>query len=402
MPAGRPVVLILLGRAVSQGGFFVFLVAPAVKLGDSHYNALITTVTLGLLFVTAPMGAFQQHLVRLPAVIERPGLALLRSAQLGAVGLAAAWLISLWFIPAAWWVGAVLVGNLVAGLVAWSATLLAVHHRFRKSAFVDGFSGLTLLGAALVAWATNSGVVIWAVGFGLAWAGAAIVAGVALRVAPSTTVAEPPPTRALYGQSARLLLIGIAAMAFNRSDYLVLTLVGDPSEASRYALASRFIGPALIALGSLNNSLYPRQVQMRDDLPALRRLSNRVGVRAVALAVAVGVASIVGVMILDHVSTEIASRDLLVPTIILAASVVPYALVVPLSFAFTAIHQEHVWLGILIAATVGDALMVWAFGDRGATTVATIWLITQVAVAATVLVAFRITESRRTTAVPSA
>jgi O-antigen/teichoic acid export membrane protein len=136
----------------------------------------------------------------------------------------------------------------------------------------------------------------------------------------------------------------------------------------------------LIALGSLNNSLYVRQINARErpqELAALTRSASRkIGV----LSLAVVPVSLAVVWMFEAVSASIATRQLMLPTLLLALATVPYAFAVPYGFALNAQNRERMWLVIILVATLVDVVAVVAVGSRGATAVAAIWLVTQIGV----------------------
>ena len=181
-----------------------------------------------------------------------------------------------------------------------------------------------------------------------------------------------------------MIAIGVLAMAFNRADYLVLAAVGSDLQAARYALAARVVGPVLIALGSLNNSLYVRQIHARDDPVALRQLTERASKRVGLLAIAVVPVSVFAVWVLGELSDALAARDLVAPTFVLALATVPYAFAIPYGFALNAQYRERTWLCILLVATIVDLVVVLIVGPRGAVPVALAWLAVQIGVWATV------------------
>ena len=174
-----------------------------------------------------------------------------------------------------------------------------------------------------------------------------------------------------------MIAIGFVSIAFNRADYLVLTVVGTESEAARYAIATRIVGPVLIALGSLNNSLYVRQINLRDDSAAFVQLTRRTARRVGLLAMVVAPVALLAIVFMDYVSETFAARSLLLPALLLAVATIPYAFAISYGFALNAQGRERVWLMILSTATVVDLIAVGLVGHRGATATAALWLGTQ-------------------------
>jgi O-antigen/teichoic acid export membrane protein len=385
----RPGVVVLVGRAAAQAGFFMFTVGPAFTLTDRRYNELIVGITVMLLAVVAPVGAFQQHVVRTTGALESRRDAFAKSSLLASI-LAAAATAALVLIHGFGPVPVLLgLASVASTVPALGSSLYALSNRFRRSAALDAVSGLLFVAVTVPLVVADASVTAWAVAYLAVWGASAAVT----LVAPAMVVTAGPNALGNFRQavwSARtLVVIGVVAMAFNRADYLALTVVGSEEQATRYALASRVIGPIMIALGSLNNSLYPRQINAREDPRLVARMtasmSRRVGVLAgCAAPLVVGAVALV-----SAASDSIANRDLVLPTALLAVATIPFALALPYGFALTAFGLERRWLVILAVATAADLCAVLALGDRGAAVTASIWVVTQVGVLVAVRVATR-------------
>jgi O-antigen/teichoic acid export membrane protein len=207
---------------------------------------------------------------------------------------------------------------------------------------------------------------------------------------------------AVVKDARTLIAIGVVAMAFNRADYLVLSEVGTESEATRYALATRVVGPVLIALGSLNNSLYVRQIRVRDDIPALLEMTQRASRRVGALAVFVAPLAVGVVALLGLVSDTFARRSLVGPTALLSLATIPYAFAIPYGFALNATNRERWWLLIIGVATALDAAAVAILGSAGSITTALLWVGTQTLVLGAVRLVWRSIKGARLSTVAQA
>jgi O-antigen/teichoic acid export membrane protein len=166
-------------------------------------------------------------------------------------------------------------------------------------------------------------------------------------------------------------------MAYNRLDYLVLVRVALEVEAKAYAVAARLVGPVLIVLGSLNNSLYPQLLSVRGDEAAMRRLTRRYARRLTVGCILFVPLAVVAVIVLQHLSHAFERLDLVLPVLFLALAVVPFAGAVPLGYLLTAQTRERTWLLLLVVALIADVTAVAMFG-RSAVSCAVIWLVVQV------------------------
>ena len=170
------------------------------------------------------------------------------------------------------------------------------------------------------------------------------------------------------------------ASAFNRTDYLILSWIGTDAEAARYAIASRAAGPVLIGLGSLNNSLFVHQVAARGDRRRIAAMTRRAALRLAVVTLALVPLSALAVAAMGLLSSSVADRRLVVPTVLLVTACVPFAVAIPWGYAFNALGQEPRWMRVLIAGLVLDAILVVLVGVHGATWTAVAWLVTQTVV----------------------
>ena len=363
----------------------MFLVGPALTLSNNAYNDLIIGVTIMLLAVIAPVGAFQQHLLRLETTPLAVADARRKSLVCSAFGGVVACVLTAVLTTPGWWLAGLTIGAIASSAPTLTASLHALTGSFRKSALLDATSGMFFVAITVPLVALHAAPGFWSVGFSAVWVTTAIISmtgPLAYRpIDHKQTVGRFLP---VLRDARTLIAVGVAAAAFSRADYLALTMVANDSEAARYALASRVVGPVLIALGSLNNSLYVRQLQVRDDPGALRELTVRTSRRVGLLAVAVVPCSVAFVGLLGAASDSMEARQLLVPTFFLALATVPFAFALPFGFALHAQNRERVWLWILTAATFLNLLAILALGREGATAAAIVWLLTQVSVWAVV------------------
>jgi O-antigen/teichoic acid export membrane protein len=376
-----PGLTVLAGRAVAQAGFFAFTVGPALVLGDAEYNDLIVGVTVVMLAVIAPVAAFQQHLVRYSGVVHNVRDARIKSLVLASVCAGIGTASALAFGTPIGVTVLLAVGGLLSCIPSLIASLHALDGRFERSALADAGSGLLFVAAAVPLLITGAATIVWALAFAGVWAIAAIATSVGpLAVRSSGAGSSIGPMRTVLLDARAMIAIGIVAMAFNRADYLALSVVGDASEVTRYAIATRVVGPILIALGSLNNSLYVQQIKVRDDPGALSAITRRTSRRVGTLAIIIVPFPVIAVLLLEGLSGTFASKSLVMPTLLLALATVPYAFAIPYGFALNATGHERSWLGIITVATVADLVAVLALGGGGASTTATLWLVTQACV----------------------
>jgi O-antigen/teichoic acid export membrane protein len=159
-----------------------------------------------------------------------------------------------------------------------------------------------------------------------------------------------------------------------------MSWIGSDAEAARYAIATRVAGPVLIALGSLNNSLFVNQVAQGRDLSRIARITGPAARRLGAITVVITPLLVAGVLLLGMFSASIADRHLVVPTLLLLLACVPFAVAIPWGFAFNAVGEEPRWMQVLLFGIALNAVLVVAFGRWGATWTAAAWLVTQSAV----------------------
>ena len=141
LTALSPSVTILLGRGTSQAGLFLFLVGPALTLSDEAYNQLTIGVTVMFLAVVAPVGAFQQHLLRLEATSRATWEAMQKSLALAVLCAAFGVIILSLFGAPRWWWLALCVGAVACAVPTLVASLHALASGFGRSAVLDGASG---------------------------------------------------------------------------------------------------------------------------------------------------------------------------------------------------------------------------------------------------------------------
>lgn len=378
----RPTSAVLAGRLVAQGGFFAFAVFPAFVLDDGAFNELTIAVTVVLLMVVAPVSALQLHLVRAeeaPAMVKQfvaASAALAVPLAIVAVALLQA------FGGSSLGSALVAFGGIANVAVTAGSSCLARGGRFLASAATDASSGVLLGVTAFLLVLVDASSVVWALSYALAWViAAAITMWYSFR---AVSTAGAPRLDLRLSTAWPMVASGLLSQAFNRLDYLVLTVVAIEAESARYVLAARFVGPILIALGSLNNSLYVHQIERRDRRDELVAVTNRVMVRTAAIALAWVPLALLITLALNAASDSFAERSLIVPVALLSAAAVPFAVTIPWAFGLNAIGHERTWLAILGLATAGNVVSVALFATSGAVACAAIWLITQLSVAAAV------------------
>lgn len=380
-----PGVVVLAGRLVAQTGLFVYTIGPIFVLDDTSYNDLLVGITVMMLTVGGPVRAFQQHLIRydvaVTSLIDARRKSILLALALAIAGSVVTMLITT--------LGAetllLAMGTVLSVVPSITASLHALAGRFVHSALIDATSGFLLMLLTVLLIGIDAQLSTWAVAFMMAWLVSAMVAAIGPLAPPRGSV---PSVFGNFwhvlGEARTMIAIGFVSIAFSRADYLVLAVVGTEPEAARYAIATRVVGPVLIALGSLNNSLYVRQINLRDHRAAFIQLTRRASRKVGWLAVVVVPVALLVVIAMGDVSATFASRSLLPPALLLAVATIPYAFAIPYGFALNAQGRERVWLLILSVATVVDLIAVWLVGHRGATLTAALWLGTQFLVWVTV------------------
>jgi len=324
------------------------------------------------------VGALQLHLIRSPVATRAKHDAVVKSLVLAGFGALIATAALLPTIGAQPWLLAVLAGGVVSSIASLGASLQALGGRFGRAAGIDIATGALFGLATLFLVASSAPIEVWAGGYLAVWLATALVCACGpLSFQPFSGVETFGSFGHVLRGAATMIAIGFVAMAFNRSDFLALTIVGSDTEATRYALAGRIVGPIMVALGSLNNSLYVRQIQLDADPRAVsaltRRTSRAVGLLAAALVPVVGLL----VVVLGALSESFRDRSLMAPSLLLALSTVAFAFAVPYGYGLSARGKEMRWLLVLAGATVADLIAVLLFGDLGATAVAGLWLATQ-------------------------
>ncbi len=386
----NPAVIVLVGRAAAQAGIFCFTAGPSLVLSDSSYNELLIGITVMLLAVSAPVGAFQQHLIRTSSIRESSTDALAKSVAL-AVGCSfLGFGVLLLLTPIGMWMVFLVVASIASVVPPLGASLHALGGGYVRSAAIDAVSGVLLVCATIILVIVEASLAQFMSVYMVVWCLAAVAAFVGPIRFPLSNVRIPTARLAdIARESWPMIAIGIMAMAFNRADYLVLTIVGSDAEASRYALASRLIGPILIALGSLNNSLYVRQINARDDTEVMRAITGNAARKVGFLAIAVAPMIVGAVALVGRVSESIGDRDLVPTTVLLVVAAIPYAYAIPYGFALNAAGRERTWLTILSVATFGDLLAVLVVGRHGASVTAAVWVVVQVLVCVALMRAWK-------------
>jgi O-antigen/teichoic acid export membrane protein len=376
----RPTAVVLVGRALSQLGLLIFIVLSSLTLTDGGFNALIVGITINAMLITAPCAALQMHFVRHDA----PNLVgASRTIALLAVACAVPALGLTFLIGGNHsWYPVLAAGTVLTALPVYRTTQLAAESRFSESALLDSIFGL-LLAAASAIMLTTENPANWALAYAVASLTYAVLIVFLFRIDRPPTGGERPRLWSSTWAARALILLGIVSLAFNRIDYLVMTLVASDAEATRYALAGRVVGPVLLMLGSLNNSLYVRQIGLAG--PELRRLTSRVSRKMGLIALMLVPCIAIGIATIGLLVDGLGSRDLVGPSTLLALATVPFAFVVPYSFAMSARNLERIWLAILAVAVAIDAVAVAVVGSHGAVAVAAVWLAIQICVALTTL-----------------
>lgn len=387
----RPGFVIFAGRAVSQGGFLAFILGPALVLPDSEYSDLVVSSVVSLLVVVAPTIAFQLFLIRLASIRTASRSALIRSLQLACIGaLLGVALLLLLPIAADVWLLFMVGGGVLSVVPALASSLHAVDGNCGRSALVDAGSGVFFSIAAVGLVALSAPLVVWALGYALVWGLGCLISLVGpLSIRMTGSVTELGRIGPLLRRSSVLLTLGLVSMAFNRSDFLALSVVGTDTQAARYAVASRIVGPIMVAISSLNNSLYVRQLELRNSPAELKTITTKTAVVMATVALALVPLTLVTVRAIELVSDSFDSRDLLKPAILLALASVPYAFASPFGYALIARGLEARWLAILMLATIADLIAVLLLGGFGATIVSLLWVATQMGVLLLVLLVFR-------------
>jgi len=376
----RPGRTILAGRAVAQAGLFAVAAAPVVVLSNVAFNQLTVVINVVALALVAPSGAFQQHLARVGVARDgvRTGLGFTLAVTLVLAAIATPAAMAL--TSAAWWVVLLVVGGVLAAVAGWTATVLAVRGRFGLAALVEAAGGLGMLGAA---------VVLLVIGAGLGWWAAVYALGGLIAVTIGLSSSRHAFGRTTVGGAGRsslatlvrgaipLLVIGVLAMAYNRADLLILEQKAPVQETTAYALAGRVVGPLLIALGSLNNSLYP--LLLEPDASAAQRqvLCRRYARRLVVVCLALVPLSVLAALVAGAVSQSVAELRIVGPVFVLALATVPFAATVPWGFFLSAIGAERVWMVALASCLTIDVIAVTWFAHDRALTCAIVWLVVQ-------------------------
>jgi hypothetical protein len=141
-PAG---IVVLAGRAVAQLGLFAFTVGPVLVVSDATYTKFIVGITIMLLAVVAPVGAFQQHLIRLDSATSSVGDLLRKSVALAAGCAVLGLLIAQLFTGINLTTLLLAAGSIVSVIPTLVASLHAVGERFTRSALSDACSGALFL-----------------------------------------------------------------------------------------------------------------------------------------------------------------------------------------------------------------------------------------------------------------
>jgi O-antigen/teichoic acid export membrane protein len=378
------------GRAVSQAGIFVLSVAPVLVLATSAFNKFTVALTLSALFTIAPCLAFQQHLARVGLAHDGVRRGVWLTVLLGGVLAAVNALLGLALLGRSWWIVVVALGGLALGVSSWSATALAVRERFVSSAAVEASGGIAIVALTLILVAISSGVTWFAVVYVVGGVVAATVGRMLVgRTRPADGHHSPSAPKLVRG-AVPLIVIGFLAMAYNRIDLLILNALGPENQTSAYAVSGRLVGPLLIALGSLNNSLYPQLLNRRDDPAAMRHLVGRYGsILSIISLAAVPCVTLI-VLALGRISATIDDLDMVLPATLLALAVVPFALAVPYGFLLTATGDERWWMLVLAGGIGVDALAVATIAHTSATACALTWVLVQCGV----LVAVRMVVRR--------
>jgi hypothetical protein len=376
--ARRPALQILVGRAINQGGLFAFLVAASLRLPDLVVARFAVAVTVASFLAAGPVLAVQMSAAR----VQGPGdhatstlrslsiLLLVTTVASGGVASAIS--------------GPTLSGTLVVlatgcfGGTSALAFRIASLGRSAASAATEALAGGLLAISVVVSFVVRAGAVWWGVSM-LAATASSMLAAVVVLVREERRrrlTAMPFGPWGLVVQGRTMAVMGLVSGAYNRVDLLVLSIVASSLQTTRYALAGRFVGPLLVILSSLNNSLYVRQVaeSTRAGIAAVTAPTAR---RVLRLSLVVSPVVFAAVWGVSRVISGLGARDLVAPSGLLLAAAVFFAATVPWSFAFSAAGRELWWLLVMAVGVVLDAGAVAVLGDHGATTVAGCWLVVQ-------------------------
>jgi O-antigen/teichoic acid export membrane protein len=384
----RSNVAILAGRASYQLGQFALIVAPSFWLADGDYERLVVMYTTTSILVLSALIALHASILRVDhGVFARAhpslacfllGVPLTLVATAVTVGFGARsgdeMLATLGF-----GIAAVLNGD-----VLLRSSLAARDGRPLTAGALELWAGVAVVAAvAVLALFKSDQPITWSIGYLVASTVAALAAW-AVRSGSGrarTSAAEIGSAAwAILSDGKLLLVTGLLMSAFNRVDFLLLSVLASDEESTRYALATRFAGPALVGLSALNNSMFIRQLERKRDLPALSAYTRSVVPRLVKLTVGVCAVALLAAVALTQTVDNFGSRQLVLPSAILLLATCIFAASVPWAFALNTIGHERHWMAILAVTLLIDAGLVATVGHRDAVACALSWLATQMVV----------------------
>lgn len=372
----RPGRTILIGRAGAQAGLFAVTSASVLVLSDASFASLAVIANLVALAVVAPSGAFQQHLAR-AGLAHGGGRSGVRPvALLNASLTVIAALCATALVGATWWALLVVVGGAFLARAAWSVTVLAVQRRFGAAALTELGGGFAMVVLTIGLVVASAGPVWWGAAYAIG-AGVALFVGRWWERRQPTADLRPPGFAELLRGAVPLLLIGVLAMAFNRADLFILERMAPSSETASYALAGRLVGPLLIALGSLNSSLYPLLLDASATPEDRRRLCHHYSRRLVIACALLVPVCVLGAWAAGLLSGRIGDLDIVAPVLLLSLAVVPYAATISWGYLLIAVGAERVWLLALTTGLVVDIVAVGLFAHDSAVACAVVWLVVQ-------------------------
>lgn len=324
LPAVADMTLVTAGAMTANIASYLLQLLAGRWLGVAGYSEFASLLAVQLL-CAVPALALQNVVAR--ELVHGADIAGLRALRWRCALLVAAAVVVL--VPV---VSVVLEVNIAAAAAALgSAPALVVlageqgvlqgHKRFRGLALVLGITGIAKVLPALVVLACGGGATpaLWAAAAGIAAAAvyARLVAGAARGIAPEESLGDPVPglpaeAGALSREPAGTGLAGVLAvlraaqvqaalMALSSADLIVVRIVLDEPDASRYALGTIATKIAFWLPQAVGVVLYPRMAQPASSGSAVRS--------ALAVLSGVGVCAVLGAALAAPLAPLFAGRD---------------------------------------------------------------------------------------------
>jgi O-antigen/teichoic acid export membrane protein len=204
----------------------------------------------------------------------------------------------------------------------------------------------------------------------------------------------------LFRKSLSFVALGLASGGYARVDTVLLSVVASPATVGLYAAAYRLMGPLQLFLSAFGTVFFSRASRARGVGADWRHLNRRGQVVLLIVLTPLVVVGVVVAPLAVRLLFGPSYGDAALPARILLITMIPVAWSWPSGHTLNALDRQHVWILILLAGILLDAVLVLSLGHAlGATGAAIAWLVVEAATVGWVGIGMRHISSSRRTAV---